>query len=72
MFNIACLNIYCYNIISIFTEKNLMVLNDGRTLIGYLRSIDQFGLFKFIYTFYYHYSRFNNVYQLHINITSRY
>ena len=30
-----------------FVEKLLVVLRDGRTLIGYLRSIDQFGkLFK--------------------------
>ena len=26
-----------------FVEKLLVVLRDGRTLIGYLRSIDQFG-----------------------------
>ena len=25
------------------TEKLMVVLRDGRTLIGYLRSIDQFG-----------------------------
>lgn len=25
------------------TEKHLVLLRDGRTLIGYLRSIDQFG-----------------------------
>jgi len=27
----------------VFAEKLLVVLRDGRTLIGYLRSIDQFG-----------------------------
>jgi len=27
----------------LFLEKLLVVLRDGRTLIGFLRSIDQFG-----------------------------
>ena len=31
---------------SFITEKLLVVLRDGRTLIGILRSIDQFGKFK--------------------------
>ena len=28
---------------NLFSEKLVVVLRDGKTLIGYLRSIDQFG-----------------------------
>jgi len=31
-----------------FAEKHLVLLRDGRTLIGYLRSIDQFGMIYLI------------------------
>lgn len=31
------------NVIIFITERLLVVLRDGRTLIGYLRSVDQFG-----------------------------
>lgn len=34
-----------YSIYVSFPEKLLVVLRDGRTLIGYLRSIDQFGMY---------------------------
>jgi len=27
----------------VFVERLLVVLRDGKTLIGYLRSVDQFG-----------------------------
>ena len=39
-------NIFRMCVITIFSEKLLVVLRDGRTLIGILRSIDQFGKFQ--------------------------
>lgn len=32
-----------YNMLSVLSEKLMVYLRDGRTLIGYLRSVDQFA-----------------------------
>ena len=43
------LKLFCLTLFSRVSEKLLVVLRDGRTLIGFLRAIDQFGklnLFK--------------------------
>lgn len=44
------------NFIFISLEKLLVVLRDGRTLIGYLRTIDQFGMYpNYFYEFFANY-----------------
>ena len=35
--------VYIYIYICAISERVLVVLRDGRTLIGFLRSVDQFG-----------------------------
>ena len=44
----VCMYVYCFvccNKLSLLVlERVLVVLRDGRTLIGFLRSVDQFGM----------------------------
>jgi len=47
----------------IVLEKLLVVLRDGRTLIGFLRSIDQFGKDVIVLIkYHYQYDKFNQIY----------
>jgi len=41
---IDMLLIVCVHVIQIFLEQLMVMLRDGRTLIAYLRSLDQFGI----------------------------
>lgn len=43
----ACLTILCRFVFTT-TERLLVVLRDGRTMIGYLRSVDQFGEWSYL------------------------
>lgn len=44
-FSGATIEIKIYDPLKFISEKLMIVLRDGRTLIGYLRTVDQFGLF---------------------------
>ena len=41
---IDMLLVICVHVIQIFLEQLMIMLRDGRTLIAYLRSLDQFGI----------------------------
>lgn len=41
---IDMLLVICVHVIQIFLEQLMVMLRDGRTLIAYLRSLDQFGI----------------------------